>query len=373
MKVCIVAHNAYGALVNDSNLHIGGVERQTAIMARWLVDAGHPTSVLTWTHGGAADEDVGGVRILKICRREEGLPGLRFLVPRWTSLRRAMARADADVYFHNCAEAITGQVALWARRHDRRFVFSVASDPECDPALPILPSFRERTLYTYGLRHADAILVQTRAQKHALATGFGLDSQVCKMPCPAPEGLDLDGLLAKRGARPRVLWVGRLAPVKNLQRLFAVAARLPEVLFDVVGGEDQDPDYAREMMRLGNDMANVTMHGRLSAEQVAPLLRKCWMLLCTSDYEGFPNTFLESWAHARPVLSTVDPDGLIRELGLGKVACDDHGLAEGIHAYCAAPDALDAASQRAHTYFQGNHAVDTAMQAFESAFQAVLR
>ena len=25
-------------------------------------------------------------------------------------------RADADVYYHNCAEYVTGQVALWSRR-----------------------------------------------------------------------------------------------------------------------------------------------------------------------------------------------------------------------------------------------------------------
>src|SRR4029453_9741886 len=68
----------------------------------------------------------------------------RFLHPRWTSLSRALLRADADVYYQNCAEAATGQVAWWTRRHGRRFVYSVASDMHCDPALPDLPPSRAR-------------------------------------------------------------------------------------------------------------------------------------------------------------------------------------------------------------------------------------
>ena len=37
MKICIVAHYAYGALTGEGSGHIGGVERQTALLSEWLV------------------------------------------------------------------------------------------------------------------------------------------------------------------------------------------------------------------------------------------------------------------------------------------------------------------------------------------------
>lgn len=34
--ICLVAHFAYGALAGGEHGHIGGVERQTSLMAKWL-------------------------------------------------------------------------------------------------------------------------------------------------------------------------------------------------------------------------------------------------------------------------------------------------------------------------------------------------
>ena len=34
-----------------------------------------------------------------------------------------MNRANADVYYHNCCEAETGEVALWCKSHRKKFVF----------------------------------------------------------------------------------------------------------------------------------------------------------------------------------------------------------------------------------------------------------
>ncbi|MDD5414837.1 MAG: glycosyltransferase, partial [Smithellaceae bacterium] len=121
---CLVAHNAAGAMFGGNQGYIGGVERQTSLMARWLAVQGYRVSLVTWDEGQADDQVVDGVRVIKTCSRDTGLPGLRFFHPRWTSLIRALRRADADLYYHNCAEYVTGQVALWCRRNGRKFVYS---------------------------------------------------------------------------------------------------------------------------------------------------------------------------------------------------------------------------------------------------------
>ena len=151
LNICFVAHFAYRALSGTDVGHIGGVERQTSIMARWLARNGHKVSVIVWATGNGLEEDVDGIRVIPLCEESAGIVGLRFFYPRWSSLISALAAADADIYYHNCAEYVTGQVAMWARSHQKTFIYSVASDPECLARPPVLSTWRERILFQPGL------------------------------------------------------------------------------------------------------------------------------------------------------------------------------------------------------------------------------
>ena len=77
MKICLVSHFAYGALTGEKSGHIGGVERQTALFSEWLSDRGHDVSVIVWNEGDS-ESDAAEVKIVKLCRIEDGIPGLRF-------------------------------------------------------------------------------------------------------------------------------------------------------------------------------------------------------------------------------------------------------------------------------------------------------
>lgn len=372
MKICLVAHNAYGAVSARGKGHWGGVERQTALMARWLAARGHTISVVTWGDGDipGSEEWHDGVRVITLCSRHAGVPGLRFFHPRWTSLVRALARADADLYYHNCAEYVTGQVALYCRRHGRRFVYSVASDPECDPRLPTLGTFRERYLYRYGLSHADLRIVQTRHQQRMLAQGFGLDAIVLPMPCEGPQTFCAPPRPARVGAR--VLWVGRLAPVKRLEWLLELAEQLSLLRFEVVGQLDAPREYLDPLLQRLERLPNVHWYGPVPPQRMSVFYRSAALLLCTSQYEGFPNTFLEAWAHGLPVVSTVDPDGLIAAHGLGAVAHDVAGLAAAVRELLEVSGRWMTASQRARRFFLEHHAHRRALLRFEEVFARLL-
>lgn len=363
-SICVVAHRAYGAITGGASGHAGGVEHQTALTARWLAARGYDIQLIVWDEGGEREETIAGVRVIKICREADGIRGLRFFHPRWTSLNAALAAANADVYYHNCAEYVTGQVALWCRRHDRRFVFSVASDPECDPALPVMQQ-RERMLYRYGLRRADRIITQTRRQQQLLKEGFGLESAVLPMPCPGIPELWPESLPDRPA---RVVWVGRLSAEKRLEMLADVAALLPEVRFEIVGPTGQETSGGDALRRV-LACSNVMLRGRLGRAEMASAYRGATALLCTSSYEGFPNTFLEAWGQGLPVVSTVDPDGLLTEQGLGLMAPDAAGLAAHLRQLVESEPLWRGYADRARTYCMSNHAVDRALPRFEQVFR----
>jgi glycosyltransferase involved in cell wall biosynthesis len=333
-------------------------------MARWLAARGHDVSLICWSDGRIDEGFVNGVSVLNMCRRDEGVPGLRFLYPRWTSLIAAMRRADADVYYQNCGEYVTGQVALWSRLNGRRFVYSVASDPDCMPDLPLMRTCRERVLYRYGLRNADRIIVQTVRQKRMLAEGFGLESKLIPMPCPGPGP---EEYLPPAGGSSRVLWLGRIERVKRPDRFLDVVASCPDLKFDLVGPAGHD-SYSQAILERARGYPNLHVHGPIPHGEVPGFLRKSACLCSTSDVEGFPNTFLEAWSQGIPVVSTVDPDGIILERGLGRVAADAANLALALRTLLGSSAEWRAASENARAYYLKNHHFDSVMPVFENLF-----
>ncbi len=371
LKLCIVSHFAYGALKGGRTGHIGGVENQTALMAKWFAAQGHEVSMLTWDEGQPEDEIVDGVRVIKICRREAGLPGLRFFTPRWSGLNRAMARADADIYYQNCAEYVTGQVALWCRRNGRKFIYSVASDPDCDPRLPVMKTLRERVLYRYGLRHADRVIVQNERQQRMLREGFGIDATIMPMACRGAHENELADPPFDGKRAHRIIWVGRIAPVKRAEVLLDLARHLPRLEFDLVGGKDQDPAYFERIMALADELPNITAHGRLSRKEIDPLYKRASLLCCTSKFEGFPNTFLEAWSFGLPIVSTVDPDGLVSG-GLGRIGNGTDALAGAIEELLQEESRWREISTRCRSYFMNHHDADSVMRRYEALMHETL-
>jgi glycosyltransferase involved in cell wall biosynthesis len=343
---------------------VGGVERQTTLMARWLAARGRRVGLVTWSEGPPHDEVVDGVRVLKTCRKDEGWPLARFFHPRWTSLNRALARADARTYYQNCADYVTGQVAWWAGRHGRRFVYSVASDMDCDRALPDLRTWRERALYLYGLRRADVVIAQTETQVRMLEESFGVRANAIPMPCMGPSENDFVPPSWDPGGR--VLWVGRICPVKRPDRFLEVAEACPGLAFDIVGPVGEDA-YSAAIALKARSRPNVTLHGRASRAEMDAFYRRASVLLCTSDREGFPNTFIEAWSHGVPVVSTHDPDGTIARLGLGAVAAPvASALAAALRAVLGSCEAWTRASATARQHYLRNHTVDLVMKRFET-------
>jgi glycosyltransferase involved in cell wall biosynthesis len=358
MRVALLAHFAYPTQARTAG-HIGGVEKQTTMLARWLASRGHEVSMIVWREPAPMPASIDGVRVVPLCGRDEGLPGLRFFHPRWTGLWRALERADAQVYYQNCGEYVTGQVAMWCRLRRRAFVYSAASDADCDPALPLMPERRVRALYRLGVRWADRLVVQTGRQQRMLAAGFGREAAVIPMPCaeaPAP---------SRAAAGATILWLGRICRVKRPDRLLDVAQACPELRFVLAGPDDDDREYTQAIAARAAALPNVRMTGGVTPDEAARLLDDAICLCCTSDHEGFPNTFLEAWSRGRPVVSTWDPDDLIASHDLGVVAAGAEGLAAALRDLAAAPATWHRMSARGREYFNRTHAAAVTLPQFE--------
>ncbi len=370
LRVCIVGLQCYDLLTRAPHpRYFGGAERQLVFLARGLAANGHRVAFVTFDYG--QDDGVlhDGIQIFKAYIEHQGLRGVRFVHPRWTGLAGAMRRAGADIYHQMAGDLQTGQVAAWCRLRGRRFVFSLASDGDCDPTLPLLRTARQRLLYRFGLRHADAAIAQTESQRKQLSAAFGIESTVIRN-CTPDVAFDPAVIQARtREARPRILWVGRLTPVKRLEILLDLAAARPTWEFNVVGSGDPNQEYVQRLESRAKSLSNVSLHRGATDEQLHQAYLSAHVLVCTSSVEGVPTTFLEAWARALPVVSTVDPDGVIAAHRLGAATTPEH-LAEAIAGVLA--QVRDGLPGRVRAHYVATHTVEQFVAAHERLSREVL-
>ncbi len=374
-SVCFVAPKAYAALSGREDVaHVGGAERQQVLLAEELARRGHRVSFVVLDHGQPDGEEVArGIKIFKCYRLDAGIRGVRFVHPRLSGLWSAMRRADADVYYQRGAEAETGFVGDWCRRHARAFIFAVAHDTNCLARSPLIPRRSERLLFRYGLRRASAVVAQTSQQQQLLMAEFGVSSTVIRsafswrwesehVPAPTP----------REGQSQTIVWVGRLSQEKRPEWVIRLARELPRYRFDIVGQCNEGSAFGRGVVGEIESLPNVRWHGYVPHEKMLEVYRNARLVLCTSESEGFPNVFLEAWSCGRGVLSTVDPDGVITRFRTGAVAADYEEMKRHVVGADARYAFWDAAGCRGQHYVQSHHGVAVAAEALVQVIADVL-
>ncbi len=315
-KLCIVGLGNLRVLAPEyASGGAGGAERQQVMLAKALRRYGFDISMIVHDEGQPDGSVWDGITTYAAYAPRAGIPGLRFVYPRWTGFWSALKRADADIYYISCASMQLGEATLFARQYERKVVFRVASDMDCDPRLPFMGDWRHKALFRYGLRHADAVLAQTRKQQGMLAR-LGRSSRVA-----APLA-DLTLRHCDREARDlQVLWVNNFRESKRADLLLELARRMPGVRFDMVGGPTFGHGVSfKRAQHAAASLPNVRFHGFLPYEQTAALYARARLLVSTSEIEGFPNTYLQAWASGTPVIAFFDPDDTIARNRLGHIA-----------------------------------------------------
>jgi glycosyltransferase involved in cell wall biosynthesis len=214
------------------------------------------------------------------------------------------------------------------------------------------------------LRRADLILVQSAAQAHALKQHFGLAGRLAGMlvePAPTTVGGDID-----------VLWVGNIRHVKRPERVLALAAQLPEAVIHMVGGPV--PDEAALYLRIRREAAlhpNLTFHGHRSYWDANAIYGRARLLVNTSEAEGFPNAYLQSWIRGVPVVSFSDPDGVIGRHGLGAAVASELAMRDAIRRLLGDPAALAAAGARCCAYMAREYSEERILAPYLAVFEGL--
>lgn len=351
------------ALLGDGPQHVGGAEVQLTLLGNELARRGWPVSFVVNDFGQpdtmATDLEV---QLIKAARRPGGLPLVRFLTRTIPGCVRAFRQADPQICIQRGAQWHSALLARECRRNHARFIFWLAHDDHAYIGVPGKSDQRglRRAAAFWGLKHADTVIAQTRTQQSIMKQLYGIECPIVPNLWPARD------LPTHRARTPEVLWAARYDDFKRPHLVLDLARMLPDIKFIMAGGPVHGKERLFEDVRgAAEEIPNVEIMGFVPFTEIDKYFARSWAFLCTSSQEGFPNTFLQAWDHCTPVASTVDPDGVLTEHGIGVHSDNVEALAEAVSFLCGSSEG-ESMGRHGQAYLQQYHGTQRVITTLEA-------
>jgi len=228
---------------------------------------------------------------------------------------------NSDVYCCMGVSERTAAVFEAAKQEDRRTMLFVVSDADVDGRYASRPEFINQhgdagSRCADAIRNADVIACQTEVQQERLTRYFGRDS------LQFPNPFDHDDWMRKASREtslpPAVpplfaLWIGRSdRHHKRPEMLLQVARTCPDVRFVMVMNTHDELVAADVRSQCPS---NVVIIERIPFDEMPQYFARARLFISTgsSEFEGFPNVFLQAGAAGVPVVSLeVDPEFIVQ-------------------------------------------------------------
>ena len=308
-KICFVAFDSLPLLISSETLkYAGGSELKQVLVGRELVKRGYPVSFITYDEKNEK-KTVDGITIIS-CPQSQKYSFIKNFLLYWNSLKKA----DANIYFQGIGS--TGVLPFFCLIHRRKYVKWIVSDSNL-----LFKRFRggypfvRKITASLDILFAHKIIVQNLFQKEILENKFKkMDCVLIKNPIIIPQ----DTVDIERN-KSYILWVGSIKAVKQPELFLKIARKLPQLKFVMIGGESKGRKAEYDTIeKEAKTIPNLDFLGFVPYHKIQHYYRNAAIFINTSQIEGFPNTFLESWVSGTPVISlNVDPDEVICKERIG--------------------------------------------------------
>ncbi len=370
MKFCFWG-NISGALIGKT---LGGAELQIALLAKSLAMQGNEVAIID-PYIDESFTTKEGIRVINIPGWNKGLVGIRLFFNRIPALYKVLKDQNADFYYVRMRAYLHFVSYLACKKVKGKFIVATAHDLD-------LASFRERfknsyatklnlfkflTLYLpndwvfdYLLKKADYVIVQHEDQKSCVKNTKGSIAVFRNIF----DSSNLPSKCSKSG--DYYIHAGTLTVLKGSLNLYRLVKSMDKSIRIVVIGDYYDR-RSKTIYKKLQEFENVEVKGRLGHKDTIQCMAQAKALINTSNYEGFPNIFLEAWATGIPVISlNVNPGNVFGKFQLG-VCCN--GDLDQMKEYIET-GALDNLQQEPmKAYVSEFHGFDTAAERFLKIIQ----
>lgn len=318
-SLCVVMPNFFSQ-------RVGGVEIQTYLLARHLVEIGWRVHFIAESATNAGSEEVCDGILVHWIRR-------RGMFSFWRrDIATAIHAIQPQVIYQRGRSRFTS--SRWQRRLRIRpiILYQIAENSDLDSRFSrkaveesrkdILRKFvlwihawLSDHYFRNTLCSADAILVQHNRQQSDVMTKMGRRSFVI------PSGHEVpDGPFAKDNP-PVVLFMAHAGRRKQAELFVDLSRSLQHMNAQfILAGTIPDPQYRGEVLESSRGLPNFHAVGHQDWRQSNEWFSRASVFVNTTqpDREGFPNTYVQAWMRETPVVTLhCDPDGVIEKYRMG--------------------------------------------------------
>lgn len=361
IKICILSELAYSLLAGKGIR--GGAELQMTILAKELVKRSYDVSFVTFDKSNNYYEIIDGIKVYNPFDSQDS--GYTYLNPKnLYKLLKILKKINADIYIQRGTTPLTGVVSFFAKLNNKVFLYSVSSDNviNIDLSFKSLKDLR-KIFFRFGVKNCTLVLCQTQYQKDILKQVLDKDGKIIKNFYP----FTTIGQKQKDSSVGNILWVGLIRKEKRPDLFLKLAKLFPNHSFWMIGGSSsQNPDYYDKIKESAKMINNLIFMGYVPHDQIHQYYEKSHLLVNTSANEGFPNTFLEAWGNANPVVSlNFDPDEIICKYQLGFHSLTFNDLVKDIRLLLNNEKLRITMGTNAKNYILREHNINSIMDEYE--------
>lgn len=297
----------------------GGAEYQAYLLSRALENELYDVFFISIGGSEPGKKVIDGVTVYFLSSPKLGkIFGKTFFLLYW-QIKRILKIERPDIVYQRSGYSATGIVSILSKLLGFKFIWACANTSDLsNKSIFTVRIFDvvEECLKNYGIRNADKILVQSSDQKKSLLMDYSRNSEILKNAHPEPFEKPV-----LHSDKKIILFIGNFKKSKQPNIFLDLANEFIEfsdVEFIMIGRTSGD-SYTNAIESRIRSMSNVRWLGEIPQGRVNEILCSAYLLVNTSLYEGFSNTFIQAWQRGVPVLSlNVDPDKLLSDGGMGK-------------------------------------------------------
>lgn len=372
INVCFFLSSAYPLFNRNVKMIFGGAEINLYYLAQKLSE--NPDYEVTFYVGDYGQKDIelyGNIKVKKLKylpvlsnKGVETSSSFFGKIKRELFLCKEIFFSKGDVYINSCGGSlVTHLVVLAQYMRRKKVIFRLASDT--DAAVTKFPNRKLMShIYRFGLRHVSAIVAQTEKQQSLLKANHYLESTVIK------NGFYIKDISELKN-KSTILWVSRSVEMKRPWLFVELAKRLPDEKFIMImPGINETTSKVKKLIE---NLDNFKFIEHVPFFDIQCYYDNAKLFVNTSEYEGFPNSFIQACLSGTPILSfNVNPDNIINEYNLGCYCNDD--IEEAVNFIKSLDnERLYEYSKNANSYVKKNHDICKSALQYEKLINTLLK